>query len=437
MLFGTSGIRGLYGSDITEELALRVANAFADADVAIGRDTRKTGQSLSEAATAGVLSRGRDVINLGIVPTPTLALATLKHSCNGIMITASHNPPEYNGLKLIAKGREISKTREKKIEAAFEKGIYQRNNAGSLIHDSTIIKDHKDMICSLVDYKAIEKRKPKIVIDCNGAGSAITPSLLSDLGCEVISLNSEIGPFNRPSEPNDENLTTLKALVPRMGADFGLAHDGDGDRTVAVDGQGTVLPLDVQLAIMSQTELRKSKNKKIVTTMEASLAVRETVEKEGGTITITPVGSTYVAEKLETENAIFGGEPCGEYIYEKGVHVPDGPLAAAKLVEMFVHQGRFSKLIKAFKTNPMAREKFKIDKKYEVVEAIKEEINIQGEVCEEDGIRIDEEDGWFLVRASGTEPIVRLTMEYKDRKKLDKRKDELSKLINKKIKENS
>jgi phosphoglucosamine mutase len=250
----------------------------------------------------------------------------------------------------------------------------------------------------------------------------------------VISINAEAHSFNRPSEPNEKNLSLLRSLVPKLNADIGLAHDGDGDRVVAVDEKGTMVPFDIQLALMIQAEMKKSKNKKIISTMEASLTIRNTVEKGNGSIIITPVGSTYVASKLETENAIFGGEPCGEYIYQNGVHVPDGPMAAAKLVEMFCENGKLSAQAKLFKTHNMARERFDCKEKYKSVDSIKEEIQIEGTRSEEDGIRIDEEDGWFLIRASGTEPIIRLTMEYKDKEKLEKRLDELTKIIKKKIK---
>jgi phosphoglucosamine mutase len=435
MLFGTSGIRGIYGKDVTEELALRIANVFAGRDVVVARDTRQTGMPLSSAVMAGVMARGKDAISLGLVPTPTLALATRKRSCNGIMVTASHNPPEYNGLKLFTDGREISREEEAEVEKAYLGDgfrVCQWDDVGKSSVDKGAIFEHMALVTSLVDAAAIRKRKPKVVIDCNGAGTAMTPNLLKDLGCEVIVLNGDTLGFSRPSEPNSKNLSELSALVPKVGADLGLAHDGDADRTIAVDEKGRVLPLDIQLAMMCQQELKGSKNRKIVSTMEASLAVREAVESHGGKITITPVGSLYVAQELEKQGALFGGEPCGEYVYEKGVHVPDGPLAAAKIIEMFVENGPLSALASKFKTHPMAREKFASDRKYEAVDAIKKEIRMEGRRSEQDGIRVDEEDGWFLIRASGTEPIVRLTMEYKSKEKLEKRKQELTALIRKK-----
>ncbi len=436
MLFGTSGIRGIYGKDVTEELALGIANIFAERDVVVARDTRQTGMPLSNAVMAGVMARGKDAISLGLVPTPTLALATRKRGCNGIMVTASHNPPEYNGLKLFTDGREISRKEEAEVEKAYTGNAFQVcqwDKVGKSSVDKGAIFEHMRLVASLVDAAAIRKRKPKVVIDCNGAGTAMTPNLLKDLGCEVVVLNGDTLGFGRPSEPNAKNLSDLSALVLKAGADLGLAHDGDADRTIAVDEKGRVLPLDIQLAMMCRHELKNSRNKKIVSTMEASLAVREAVEFQGGKITITPVGSLYVAQEMERQSALFGGEPCGEYIYEKGVRVPDGPLAAAKLIEIFVENGPLSALASGFKANPMARERFPCDKKYEVVDSVKKEIRIEGRRSEEDGIRVDEDDGWFLIRASGTEPFVRLTMEYKSKEKLEKRKQELSSLIRKKI----
>jgi phosphoglucosamine mutase len=188
-----------------------------------------------------------------------------------------------------------------------------------------------------------------------------------------------------------------------------------------------MLPLDVQLAFMIRHELSQSENKRIISTVESSLAIRDVVGEAGGSIEITPVGSTYVGDALEEKGALFGGEPCGEYIYSKGVHVPDAPLAAAKFAEIFCLKGSFSK--REYRTHFMAREKFPAKDKHAAVEKVKSAIGIVGKVRSDDGIRLDEEDGWLLVRASGTEPIVRLTMEYKTKEKLEKRKSELTDLI--------
>ncbi|MBI2079388.1 phosphoglucosamine mutase [Candidatus Micrarchaeota archaeon] len=435
MLFGTSGIRGIYGKEVTEDLALEVARLYADADLVLGRDTRKSGLSLAKMVSSGTRQKNKNVYDIGIAPTPTVALATKKRKSNGIMITASHNPPEYNGLKLFKNGRELSKNVEKEIEVRYGKEMdFAAESKGEEFADDFAIEDHKSLIKSLVDERLIEKKRPKIVVDCNGAGSVITPYLLRELGCRVISLNSEADGFNRPSEPNEKNLQDLMKIVSAVGADLGIAHDGDADRAVVVDETGAMLPLDTQLAIMIENEMDGNVGK-VISTVEASLMIREVVESKNGKIEITPVGSAHVSEKLEKDGACFGGEPCGEYVFEKGVHTPDGILTAAKFVEIFCKNGNLSRLREKYKSHFMLREKFRCEgkDKYGLVDGIKGQIKTSGKIRNDDGIRVDEEDGWFLIRASGTEPLIRLTMEYKEKKKLEKMAEYLKNLIIKSI----
>ncbi len=425
-MFGTSGIRGIYGEEVTEELALKIGNVFAKQRLFVARDLRKSGVPLSLAVAAGALSAGNDVIDIGVAPTPTLAFAAREG--RGIMVTASHNPPEYNGLKLIENGKEIEKSLEKEVQERY-RGTFTKTRLGGFSHDDWTLQEHRQMITGMVDSQSIRKKRPKVIVDCNGAAAVLTPFVLVDLGCRVISVNASLECFNRPSEPNQENLGHLVDLVKGCDADFGVGHDGDGDRCVIVDDSGAVLPFDVQLAMMIEHELSQSRNKRIISTVESSLAIRDVVEDNGGQIDITPVGSTYVGELLEKKNALFGGEPCGEYIYQKGVHVPDAPLAVAKFAEIFCTEGRFSELKKRYKESFIVREKFRSKDKRGTVEKVKEGLDIEGKVRDDDGIRVDEEDGWFLIRASGTEPIVRLTMEYKTKEKLEERKKRLAALI--------
>lgn len=438
MLFGTSGIRGLYGSLVDEKLAMKIANLFADKDVVVARDTRTTGETLAFAAISGILGKGRNAIYLGIAPTPTLALATEKYKCKGIMITASHNPSEYNGIKLYENGREITRKAEAEIERSYESiraHFTEWNKIGKRQDDNSMLQQHADRIKNAVNAAAIAKTKPKVVVDCNGAGTVLTPMLLKQLGCEVIAINSQSSGFTRGSEPNAHNLKDLSIRVIEEKADLGIGHDGDADRAVVVDETGEVLALDVQLAIMIGHEIEKNKKQnaktKIVSTVEASLCIREAVESMGGEITITPVGSLYVSELIEKENAIFGGEPCGEYVFPKSLHVPDGILTAVKFVEIFCEKGRISKLKAKFRPYQMLREKFSCDnsKKYAIVQEVAKKITIAGKRNEQDGLRIDEDDGWFLIRASGTEPYIRLTMEYKLSERLISRAEELRAII--------
>ena len=298
------------------------------------------------------------------------------------------------------------------------------------------------MITKLVNMEKIRKRKPKVIVDPNGAGTVITTDLLRDMGCEIISINSGLRGFDRPSEPNAENLKGLAAKVLELKADLGIGHDGDADRTVVVDETGTVLPLDVQLAIMIENELSRTTvkgKKKIISTVEASLCVREAVENAGAELLVTPVGSLYVSEELERTEAVFGGEPCGEYVFSNGIHAPDGILAAAKFVEIFCEKGKLSALRNKYKTYFMLRGKFECanSEKYKIVDRVRDKIEKENrtkancKIRTDDGIRVDEPDGWFLIRASGTEPYVRLTMEYRTKEKQEKKAGELIEVIEK------
>lgn len=417
-MFGTSGIRGIYGKEITPELALRVANAFAESDVCIGRDTRESGVPLAFACMSGVLGAGKDGVGLGIVPTPLVAFATMKFGGGGIMVTASHNPPEHNGLKFMRKGREISRAEEKKVLERYGKGLEYGERPG-LERQEDVVPEYIELVKKNVDAKLIGKRKPKVVVDCNGAGAVATPYLLRELGCRVLSLNCEARGFNRPSEPNKENLSWLSSTVRACGADLGIAHDGDADRCAIVDERGEMLNADVQLALMIEEELEKKKGK-IVSSVESSLIVKEAAERAGGEFVLTPVGSVHVSEEMEKSGAVFGGEPAGEYVFKGGVGVPDGVMAAAKYVELFCGKGKISALAGRFRTNPMVREKFRTADRGKAMERIAGALNLEGKRETGDGIRIDGEGYWVLVRPSGTESIIRLTAEAKTKELLDK-----------------
>ncbi len=428
-MFGTSGIRGLANVDVTVELAARVGAAIVDEagrTIVVGRDTRATGEMLESALCAGIVSRGGNALRIGVAPTPTTALASSKRACRGVMITASHNPPEYNGIKIFANGMEIDRDEEKKISERAG-GKTKMNAAdwrsiGKIDYYEGAIREHVDAVLGLVDVGAIERKKPKVVIDCgNGAGCVVTPYALREAGCKVIGVNCEqSGEFARGLEPNDENLSETRRMVRAVGADLGIAHDGDADRAIIIDEKGELLGLDAQLALACEEILSRKKGT-IVSTLEASLAVRESVERKGGKLVTTAVGSLNVAREMKKNRAIFGGEPCGEYIFPEEMFVPDGVLGALKFVEIFCKKGKLSALRERIKTYPMKRVKIRCARKEEAMEKIKKEMKneFRGRVNDVDGVRVDFEDGWILVRASGTEPIIRITSENKNEKKLE------------------
>lgn len=438
MYFGTSGIRDLYGKKITPEFVMRLANAFADIneEIAIATDKRETREILKSAAISGVLAKGANIIDLGEVPTPTLACYTQIKNSKGIVITASHNPCEYNGLKFYRNGREISRQEEKTVERNYENGMVlaEWNKVGKCFAYPNAVYEHIELIKRNINVEKIKNAKIKIVVDCNGAANFITPKLLSELNCTVISLNSIGNGFYRNSEPAEENLLELRKLIKISGAQLGIAHDGDGDRTMIFDETGKMLGQDIQLAIAIEHEL-ESVHKKgtILSTVEASILIKETIEKNHAKNIVLGVGSTNLSHAMEETNALFAGEPIGEYIFKNGVRTPDGILTAAKFLEIFAEKGTLSKLKQKYQTYPILREKIKCINKTKAMEKIKKTFSLGGKRNLIDGIREDFSNGFVLIRASGTENTIRLTAEFKDSKKLKEMTDKAREVIIKNI----
>ncbi|VVB65733.1 putative phosphoglucosamine mutase [Candidatus Gugararchaeum adminiculabundum] len=444
-MFGTSGIRGIFGKDVTSELALQVGMALASEGkvgetIVIARDTRKSGTVLEYAVAAGANSCGANVLRAGIIPTPTLALAVKRHNARGVMITASHNPPEYNGLKIFDKGLEASKKLEGEIARRIEKKEFRIVDWKSVGKDKLVhgaVEEHIDLCLKNCDVKLIARKKPKVVIDCgDGAGSAITPELLRRAGCQVIEINCKLnGEFGRGLEPNAENLKELMKRVIAEKADLGIAHDGDADRAIAVDEKGELVGLDAQLALICEKVLTGKKGT-IVTTVEASLGVLEFIRKFGGKPFVTRVGSLYVADEVKKKDAVFGGEPCGEYVFPESALVADGVLTALKLVELFCSAGSLNAAKKRVPIYEMRREKIRCGEKGKTMEKIGKEFEnvfAGAKISREDGLRADFEDAWVLVRASGTEPIIRITCEGKSEKRLTEVYEKAKNLVSKNI----
>lgn len=440
MLFGTSGIRGLYGKEVTAELAAKVGNAMGGAGrkVILCSDTRQTSPILAGALAAGAMQSGAEVIDLGVGPTPLLAYATFVEKCDGAMITASHNPPEYNGIKLFSKGGEYSKAQEKKVEEAVSSDLKKApwDKAGQKGRKD-FSEDYIKFLIARVDSQAIGKRKIRVLIDAgNAAAYSIAPRLFEAAGCSVVRVNCDKpGQFTRNLEPKPSTLSESAALVVKEKCDFGIAFDGDGDRAIAIDEKGVVLPLDTQLAVFCSHMLSRDHNKKFVTTVEASLSVRETVERHGGRLFITPVGSLHVADEVKRQSAAFGGEPCGEYVFPFATPCAEGLLSAIMVAEIFAQRGPLSGASRGIKAHHMARTKYKCraDMKGEIMRKISEKPQLEGRLSTVDGLRYDFEDGWLLIRPSGTEPAIRLTAEAKSEKKLSEIVQRAGNLIMKEI----
>lgn len=421
-LFGTSGIRGKIGSEVTCELALNVGKSLAyylgnEGTVVIGYDTRTTNKMLDEAITAGLLESGVNVVKIGMVPTPLVGYATEKLDADaGIMLTASHNPSPYNGIKLWNKnGMAYTSAQEAKIEEIYSDKSYisvSWDKIGQLSVNEEIKGQYID---DLVDIVEIEKGL-KVVIDCaSGAGSEISPIVFRKAGCEVTTLNSQPDGFfpGRNPEPNAENLQTLMKTVVAIGADLGIAHDGDADRMITVDEKGNISPFDSLLALMS-----KEFDGDIVTTVDAGLCMDESVN---GEVLRTPVGDVNVAEVIIEKNASFGGEPSGTWLHPDFCMCPDGILSGLRMAELVSKKGKLSDLLDEIPSYPNIREKITCSKEAKIKvmenmeELLKDAFDDIVEVNSLDGVRLTfSDDSWVLVRPSGTEDYIRITLESRD-----------------------
>lgn len=409
--FGSSGIRGVANTEITPKLALDFGLAIGSVyrEVVTGRDPRIAGEMIEHAVIAGLLSAGCKVQRAGMIPTPTLALASKDCGC-GIMITASHNPARYIGMKVFKNGMSLDTGQQEEIENLLEKQNFARadwGRTGDLDVMGTAVKDHSDII-----LKNTGSSNLKVVVDCGcGAASVITPYVLREMGCEVITLNSQPDGYfpGREPEPVDEHLKLLKSTVKAAGADLGIAHDGDADRMMAVDNEGRFVSGDKMLAFFAVREAKKA----IAVPVDTSRVVDDLLN--GIKISRTKVGDVYVAETLKKINGEFGGEPSGAWIFPKISLCPDGIYAAARLIEIVENEGDFSELLALIPEYPVKRCAFPCTDKNKAMIKIAEKLKRLGEINTLDGVRVDLDDGWILVRPSGTEPKIRITVESKDR----------------------
>ena len=405
-LFGTSGIRGIADKNLINlafNIGLAVGKIYGD--VVISSDTRTSSDAMKHALISGLLAAGSGCEDIGVAPTPTLAFAARRHKA-GVMITASHNPPEYNGMKLLnPDGSAFDSRQQKQLEEMISSDRLNTAPWGEIKQDDKFegaIEEHIERI--LQDFP--HRLRLKVVIDCGcGAASLVTPHILRKLGCEVIDLYCQpSGFFPRAIEPTESNLMSLMKATVDSGADLGIAHDGDADRMMAVDERGRFVSGDRLLAVFA----RALGAKDVVTTIDASMAI----EEMGFNVRRTRVGDTHVSEELKN-GGDFGGEPSGSWVFPNISFCPDGIYAAAQMVAI-ANQQKLSELVDSIPYYPLLRgsissEWVKTSDLESALLALK-----PVSVSNTDGIRLSFEGGWLLVRPSGTEPKIRLTAEAKD-----------------------
>ena len=431
-LFGTNGIRGVVNKDLTPELAAKIGSAigtfFGKTTLIMGFDARTSSPMLAKAVISGLNAAGCDILFAGMAPTPALQHAVKAHKVNGgVIITASHNPPEYNGIKVIWKdGIELSRKQEIKIEDIFftEKfRLAEWRNIGSIETLHGIIDNYIEAVKTHIDAQAITKKNYHIVIDAaNSVGNLAIPKLLQDLGCKVTTINGNIdGTFpGRKPEPRPENLKELASTVKAIGANLGVAYDGDADRAIFIDEKGEIYWGDKTFALVEKFFLKDNPGEKIVTPISSSTLVKDIADAYGGELVWTKVGSVTVSQTMKKLKAKLGGEENGGIFYGPHQSVRDGAMATALILDIMAKTSeKLSKLINELP-------KYFIEKsKVKCPEELKTK-TLEKLIKQTEGLNISTIDGvkiWFedkssiLIRPSGTEPIYRLYAEAKNPKK--------------------
>lgn len=444
-LFGTNGIRGIVGQEMTADLAVNVGRAigtfFGGGPVALARDTRLSGPMLARAAASGLMSAGCDVIDLGVVPTPAAQYYVAKsgHLKGALIVTASHNPREFNGLKAIdAHGMEMRREDEEAIEAIFFEKRFRAapwSEVGSIRPDDSAIHRYIEAIRSRTDVEAIRKRSVTVVVDPgNGAGCLATPYLLRSLGCRVLSLNGHPdGSFpGRMPEPIPEHLRDLMRVASEVKADLGVAHDGDADRAIFVDDKGTFLQGDKSLALLARAAIR-GRGGTVVTPVSTSSLIDDVVREAGGQVVRTRVGSPIVARTMFETGAAFGGEENGGVIFPDHQFCRDGAMAAAKMLELLAHEGKpLSALVAELPQYHIKKASVAVPAETrDAVLASLVELTKGRKIDATDGLKIVESDGAVLVRPSGTEPVFRVYAESRTRERAEALASEGVELIKK------
>ena len=431
-MFGTNGVRGVVNEDMNTDLALQMGKAigkFFGGKVAIATDTRVSGDMIKSAVCAGLMAVGCNVRDLGIVPTPAIQyhVKTNDDIVGGVMNTASHNPPKFNGIKCIDfDGTEMPREKEEKIEIIYSGNVECRswNDIGTMETYGSAGEEYIDAVISHVDVEAIRKANLTAVVDCaNGAAFRTTPLLMKKLGVRAITLNADPqGEFpGHPSEPTEDNLRDLISLTGSVKADLGVAHDGDADRAVFVarkGKKGVYMPGDKSLAIMSKTIVSDlGGDCTVVTPVSSSSMVEEVVKDAGGSVIYTAVGSPIVARRMMKEGSPFGGEENGGLIFADHQFCRDGAMTIAKMIEGIVKYGPLIDQMEALPVYYVDKRKIECpnNRKTDLIDYMKETFSEGNRVDTTDGLKILFDDGgWVLLRPSGTEPIFRIYSESKD-----------------------
>jgi phosphomannomutase len=434
LIITVSGLRGIVGENLTTQVAADYGRAFgsflrsksSDADkltVCMGRDSRPSGQSLASAVTSGLTTAGIDVIDLGIVTTPTVGIMVRHLACaGGIVITASHNPLPYNGVKLLL---DNAMAPPPNVAEQIKNRFLNRNfvSAGSLKPGNISANSEADdihiaKVLRIVDAKTIAKKQFKVVLDSvNGAGGRPGVKLLTALGCKITPVNIEpTGLFAHTPEPTAENLTSLCDAVKKAHADIGFAQDPDADRLAIVDEAGTYIGEEYTLALAAKLIFSRQAGS-AAANLSTSRMIDDIAKSAGGHVIRTPVGEANVASAMIKNNCIIGGEGNGGVIDLRIGPIRDSLVAMAFTLQLLAKTGKtVSQLVGEIPRYSMTKYKFPADKaKVKLILDAVKKLFPNAKIDSSDGFRFDFPDAWIHIRSSNTEPIVRVIAEAKDK----------------------
>ena len=429
LMVSISGIRGIIGDGLEPEVIVKYTNAYADfigqGKVVVGRDARITGEMVNQIVTGTLLAKGLDVIDIGICPTPTVqyTVKTL-NAQGGIAISASHNPNQWNALKLLnSTGQFMSPDEHHQMKQYLEKQskCVAWEKIGNRTEYFEGLKNHIDAVLNLpvIDIQKIKEKRFRVLADCvNGAGAYCIPDLLKQFGCEVIEMNCEkTGIFPRLPEPLPENLVETMKAIKEYNADFAVVVDPDVDRLVLITDKGEPFSEENTITLAADFILNKTKGN-VVVNLSTSRSVEDVAKKNNSSFYRSPVGEANVVQKMKEVNAIIGGEGSGGVIYPALHYGRDALVGIAFTLQYLSDSGKKLSEIKELLPKYFIAKK-KIDLKTvspdEVIEFLLKKYS-KNKINTEDGLRIDFEDHWVHFRKSNTEPIIRIITESKTEK---------------------
>ena len=423
-IFKAYDIRGIVNEDLTIETVVLIGKAIGsesiergERGIVVGRDGRTSGPDLMNALVEGIKSTGCHVVKIGMIPTPVLYYATYsKGASSGVMITGSHNPPNYNGFKMMIAGETLSGERILNLYERINNQNFHQGQGTSTTID--IQEDYLNRVTSDVSIK----RPLKIVVDCgNGVAGHLAPKLFEALGCEVIKLFCHIDgsfPNHHPDPSKLENLNDLIAEIKAEKADLGLAFDGDGDRLGVIDEKGNVIWADRQMILFSRDVIHRNPGAKIVFDVKCSSLLSKDISNQGGRPILSRTGHSFIKAKIKEESALLGGEMSGHIFFkERWYGFDDALYAGARLLEILSSRNEscseiFSELPDSFNTPEINIHFDKQGDQFDAMEKLKNTANFnEGVLTTIDGIRLDYEDCWGLVRPSNTTPCLVLRFE--------------------------